>query len=163
MLFNLDTYSTTVLNQLALLIKHWRVRVEESADGVGVALKYKLDNKLFRRYSRNAMERKITGCLFAYDQVHLVSTRRVQKEMLGGIKQQTLDLAYLSVFKNQAPCNRKRDKWQRRDIHCRKRWRYCCSLSVSLCEICDCYLWEDGCRMWTGELHKNFVLLVHWG
>ena len=32
-----------------------------------------------------------------------------------------------------------------RDIHSSRRWRNCCSPSVSLCEICDCFLWEDGC------------------
>ena len=44
----------------------WQVRVED-VGGMGVKLRYKYDHKLFRRYTRNVVERKVTGCFFADD------------------------------------------------------------------------------------------------
>ncbi len=42
---------------------------------VGVRVLYKLDGKLFRRYSKNATARVVTDCLFADDGALLFSTR----------------------------------------------------------------------------------------
>ena len=64
-LFNLYT---------CLLMECWAARVEEH-DGVGIQLKYKMDKKLFRKYTRNAEQRKIAECLFADDGALLSSTR----------------------------------------------------------------------------------------
>ena len=64
-LFNLYT---------CLLVECWSARVEEE-EGVGVMLKFKVDKKLFRRYTRNAEQRKLTECLFADDGALLASTR----------------------------------------------------------------------------------------
>ena len=38
-------------------------------------MRYKYDHKLFRWYTRNAVERKLTGCFFADDDALLASTR----------------------------------------------------------------------------------------
>ena len=43
---------------------------------VGVQFKYKLDGKLFRRYTRNASSVKIRECLFADDVAILAATRK---------------------------------------------------------------------------------------
>ena len=43
--------------------------------GVGIIVRYKYDEKLFRRYTRNACERKVTKCQFADDAALLPSTR----------------------------------------------------------------------------------------
>ena len=64
-LFNLYT---------CLALERWLARVE-GAEGVGIDVRYKYDQKLFRRYTRNANERKITECLFADDGALLASTR----------------------------------------------------------------------------------------
>ena len=59
---------------MCLMMECWHDRVER-VPGIGVNLKYKYDEKLFRRYTRNAMERKLTECLFADDGAILASTR----------------------------------------------------------------------------------------
>ncbi len=64
-IFNLHT---------CLMMECWQARVER-VPGVGINIKYKYDEKLFRRYTRNAMERKLTECLFADDGAILASTR----------------------------------------------------------------------------------------
>lgn len=64
-LFNLYT---------TLLIEHWREGLD-GTDGVGVVVKHKYDKKLFRRYTRNAAEIKLTDCLFADDGALLASSR----------------------------------------------------------------------------------------
>ena len=64
-LFNLYT---------CLLMERWAARVKEN-DGVGIQLNYKIDKKLFRKYTRNAEQRKIAECLFADDGALLSSTR----------------------------------------------------------------------------------------
>ena len=46
---------------------------------MGITIKYKYDQKLFRRYTRNANERKITECLFADDGALLAPTRSAAK------------------------------------------------------------------------------------
>ena len=63
-LFNLYT---------CLAVERWLFRVEGA--GVGVTVKHKYDGKLFRRYVRNASERRITECQFADDSALLASTR----------------------------------------------------------------------------------------
>ena len=63
-LFNLYT---------CLALERWLCRVE--GEGVGITLKYKYDQKLFGRYTRNESERKVTECLFADDGALLASTR----------------------------------------------------------------------------------------
>ena len=47
----------------------------ETVDGVRVTLNYKLDKKLFRRYTRNASKQNVPECLFANDGALLASTR----------------------------------------------------------------------------------------
>ena len=47
----------------------------EGVGGVGVTVKYKYDEKLFRRYTRNASERRVTECQFADDSALLATTR----------------------------------------------------------------------------------------
>ena len=64
-LFNLYT---------TLLIERWRAKIE-TVDGVGVTLNYKLDKKLFRRYTRNSSKQNVPECLFADDGALLASTR----------------------------------------------------------------------------------------
>ena len=54
-------------------MERWAARVEEH-DGVGIQLKYKMDKKLFRKYTRNAEQRKVSACLFADDEALLSST-----------------------------------------------------------------------------------------
>ena len=43
--------------------------------GFGVTVKYKYDEKLFMRYTRNASERRVTECQFADDSALLAITR----------------------------------------------------------------------------------------
>ena len=64
-LFNLYT---------CLMMECWHDKVKEVV-GVGVELKYKLDKKLFRRYTRNALQRELTECAFVDDGALLASTR----------------------------------------------------------------------------------------
>ena len=64
-LFNLFT---------CLVVERWQARVE-GADGVGIKLNYKYNQKLFRRYIRNADVSMLTECLFADDGALLASTR----------------------------------------------------------------------------------------
>ena len=63
-LFNLYT---------CLVVEKWLFRVEGA--GVGVTVKHKYDEKLFRRYVRNASERRITEYQFADNSALLASTR----------------------------------------------------------------------------------------
>ena len=56
------------------LMEHWAAKVEEH-DRVGIQLKYKMDKKLFRQYTRNAEQMKIDECLFADDEALLSSTQ----------------------------------------------------------------------------------------
>ena len=58
-----------------LVIECWTARVERTPE-VGVYLRYKHDRKLFRRYTRNAEELKLTECQFADDAALLATTRR---------------------------------------------------------------------------------------
>ena len=51
-LFNLYT---------TLLIECWKTRLD-GVSGVGVTVKFKMDRKLFRRYTKNADEMNITNC-----------------------------------------------------------------------------------------------------
>ena len=55
-----------------LAVERWLFRVEGA--GVGVTVKHKYDEKLFRRYVRNASERRITEYQFADDSALLAST-----------------------------------------------------------------------------------------
>ena len=64
-LFNLFTCFVT---------ERWLARVE-GAEGVGITLSYKYDQKLFRCYTRNASMRVLIECLFADDGALLASTR----------------------------------------------------------------------------------------
>ena len=47
----------------------------EGTEVVGITIKYKYDKKLFRKYTRNACERKLTECQFADDAALFSSTR----------------------------------------------------------------------------------------
>ena len=64
-LFNLYT---------CLVVERWLAKIE-GEDGVGITVHYKYDQKLFRRYTRNAMMSWLTECLFADDGALLSSTR----------------------------------------------------------------------------------------
>ena len=64
-LFNLYT---------TLAIERWQDRVAGN-EGVGITLRFKMDEKLFRRYTKNASEQKISECLFADDGALLASSR----------------------------------------------------------------------------------------
>ena len=61
-LFNLYT---------CLVVERWLAKLE-GVDGTGITVHYKYDQRLFRRYTRNAMLRWLTECLFA---ALLASTR----------------------------------------------------------------------------------------
>jgi len=71
-LFNLYT---------SLAVERWLERIDGVED-VGITVKYKYDEKLFRRYTRNASERKITECQFADDAALLASTRPAMERMV---------------------------------------------------------------------------------
>ena len=58
---------------LGAVIECWQAR-DRDVPGVGINLKHKFDGKLFRRYTRNAAERKVLECLFADDGA-IASTR----------------------------------------------------------------------------------------
>ena len=47
-----------------------------SLENAGMYLQYKLDKKLFRRYTRNVEELKISECQFADDAALLATTKR---------------------------------------------------------------------------------------
>ena len=64
-LFNLYT---------CLVVERWLSKVEGN-EGVGIIAHYKLDQRLFRRYIKNASVQWITECLFADDGALLASTR----------------------------------------------------------------------------------------
>ena len=57
-----------------LAIERWLARIE-NVEGVGITIKYKNDNKLFRKYTRNSCEKKITEWQFADDAAIYASTR----------------------------------------------------------------------------------------
>ena len=58
----------------SLVVERWAAKME-NVEGAGVYLRYKHDGKLFRRYTRNAQETKITECQFADDAALLATTR----------------------------------------------------------------------------------------
>ena len=64
-LFNLYT---------CLAVERWLEKVRGD-EGVGMTIQYKLDRKLFRRYTKNASEQRVTECQFADDGAILASTR----------------------------------------------------------------------------------------
>ena len=64
-LFNLYT---------CLAVERWLERVKD-VEGVGMTIQYKLDRKLFRRYTKNASVRRVTECQFADDGALLASAR----------------------------------------------------------------------------------------
>ena len=64
-----------------VFVERWLARVENS-DGVGLNLKYKHDRKLFRRYTRNAEETRLTELQFADDASLLARTREGAEEAI---------------------------------------------------------------------------------
>ncbi len=60
---------------MCLVVEQWVKRVKH-LEGVGICLKYKLDEKLFRRSSRDAQQVWLTECQFADDAAILSTTRR---------------------------------------------------------------------------------------
>ena len=64
-LFNLYT---------CLAVERWLEKVRGD-EGVDMTIQYKLDRKLFRRYTKNASEKRVTECQFADDGAILASTR----------------------------------------------------------------------------------------
>lgn len=57
------------------MVERWAARME-GTDGAEVYLRYKQDGKLFRRYTRNALETRLTECQFADDAGLLASSRK---------------------------------------------------------------------------------------
>ena len=57
-----------------VFVECWLARIE-NLDGVGLTLKYKHNQKLFRRYTRNAEETRLTELQFADDAALLTKTR----------------------------------------------------------------------------------------
>lgn len=80
-LFNLYT---------CVALERWLARVEGN-EGVGLTIKYKYDEKLFRRYTRNASEMKITECQFADDTALPASTRSAAEKMAQVYQQTSSD------------------------------------------------------------------------
>ena len=64
-LFNLYT---------CLATERWLERVQD-VEGAGMTIQYKLDKKLFRRYTSNASEGRVTECQFADDCALLASSK----------------------------------------------------------------------------------------
>ena len=60
---------------IVLVIERWNARAS-SLEDAGIYLRYKLDRKLFRRYTRNAEEVKVNECQFADDAALLATTKR---------------------------------------------------------------------------------------
>ena len=86
----------TLFNLYACLVaERWSERVA-GAEGVGIVLKYKMDGKLFRRYTRNACETKITECQFA-DDAGILATTREGAELAMGEFSRTADDFGLTV------------------------------------------------------------------
>ena len=61
-----------------LVVERWSARVADM-EGVGMYLRFKYDQKLFRRYTRNAQETRMSECQFA-DDVALLATTCVGAE-----------------------------------------------------------------------------------
>ena len=61
--------------------ERWLSRVKEVED-VGTCLMYKLDQQLFRRYTKNASEDTITQCQFSDDVALLATTRKAAEEAI---------------------------------------------------------------------------------
>ena len=59
----------------SLVLERWTEHVKE-AEGVGVDVMFKLDEKLFRRYTCNGNKKHLSECQFADDAALLVRTRR---------------------------------------------------------------------------------------
>lgn len=57
-----------------VVVERWTARME-GTDGAGVYIRHKSDGKLYRRYTRNANESKVTECQFADDAALLATTR----------------------------------------------------------------------------------------
>ena len=77
-----------------------------------MTIKYKYDEKLFRRYTRNGSERKITECLFADDGALLASTR-LGAERAALVDQQTSDNLGLIVSIPKTKHMVDRDWWRK--------------------------------------------------
>ena len=58
-----------------LVIERWTVRVS-NLENTGIYLRYKLDKKLFRRFTRNAEEMEVNECQFADDAALLATAKR---------------------------------------------------------------------------------------
>ncbi len=68
-----------------LVVERWLERLDD-VEGVGVTVKYKYDEKLFRRYTRNASERRVTECQFADDSALLATTRAGAERCASGLQ-----------------------------------------------------------------------------
>ena len=64
-LFNLYT---------TLVIEHWQAKLT-GTEGAGVALQYKQDRKLFRKYTRSAEKQESSECFFTDNGALLASSR----------------------------------------------------------------------------------------
>ncbi len=79
---------------------------------------YKLDGKLFRRYSRNATARVVTDCLFADDGVLLSSTRSSAESAIRAYESvsSSFGLTVNSSTKHMVD-------WQKKEIGMLFRWK----------------------------------------
>lgn len=57
------------------MVERWKEKVK-NVEGAGILLNYKLDEKLFRRYTRNGKQAHLTEGQFADDAVLLATTHR---------------------------------------------------------------------------------------
>ena len=67
---------------------------------------YKLDKKLFRRYTHNAMERELTECVFVDDGVLLKSTRAGAEKAMMEVQSTSSDFGLSVSVQDEAFCNR---------------------------------------------------------
>ena len=66
----------TLFNLYAcMVVERWKERIQD-VDDVGVLLNYKMDRKLFRRYTRNASQAQLTEGQFADDAAPLATSHR---------------------------------------------------------------------------------------
>ena len=59
---------------ICTVFERWNEKVSD-VDGIGVKINYKYDEKIFRRYTRNAQSRTLTECQFADDAALLATSR----------------------------------------------------------------------------------------
>ena len=91
-----------------VMIERWSERVL-NFEGCGLHLRCTLDQKLFRQYTRNAEEKKITDCQFADDAALLATTKAGAERVTEEYMKVAQDFGLtLSIQKNKVHAS-----WQR--------------------------------------------------